>query len=67
MAGVTRRYAVDQSVSIDATGAGDAFMAAFTANLVGGAPNGEAIRAAQANAVRAIQRSGGYESMPSRT
>jgi ribokinase len=66
-AGATCRYAAQQAVTIDATGAGDAFMAAFTANLVARAPNSDAIRAAQANAGRAIQRTGGYESMPTRT
>jgi ribokinase len=66
-AGATHQYAAEQTPTVDTTGAGDAFMAAFAANLVSGAPNREAIRAAQANAVQAIQRPGGYESMPLRT
>jgi ribokinase len=66
-AGVSRRYAADQTVAVDTTGAGDAFVAAFAANLVGGAPDDEAIRAAQTSAARAVRRAGGYASMPSRT
>jgi ribokinase len=65
-AGVTRRYAAEQTSAVDTTGAGDAFMAALTASLVTGALGSEAIRAAQVNAAQAIQRAGGYKSMPSR-
>jgi ribokinase len=63
-AGITCRYAAEQATTIDATGAGDAFMAAFTANLVGGTSNDEAIQTAQACAARAVQSVGGYRSMP---
>jgi ribokinase len=64
-AGVTHRYSAEQAAAVDTTGAGDAFMASFTANLVGGAPDSEAIRAAQASAARAIKRAGGHDSMSS--
>jgi ribokinase len=64
-AGVTHRYAVDTSVAVDTTGAGDAFMASLAACLVAGAPNSEAIHAAQSNAASAIQVTGGHDSMPS--
>ena len=62
-AGVTHRYAAEQTTAVDTTGAGDAFMTALTANLVAGIPDSGAIRAAQTNALRAIKRAGGSESM----
>ena len=66
-AGVTHTYAAEHAMAVDATGAGDAFMAALTANLVAGVPGNQAIRLAQVSAARAVRRAGGYESMPSTT
>jgi ribokinase len=60
----TRRYPVEKVEAVDATGAGDAFMATFTANLVGGAPVPDAIHAAQSSAAWAVRHSGGLEAMP---
>jgi ribokinase len=63
--GSTHPYAVERMMAVDTTGAGDAFMAALTANLTAGAPTSEAIQAAQASGAQAVRQAGGYESMPS--
>jgi len=54
----------DEVAAVDTTGAGDAFAATFVAHLCAGATDEDAAHAAQAAAGQAIQRPGGYESMP---
>ncbi len=49
----------------DTTGAGDAFVATFAAQLSAGTAADDAVHAAQSAAAAAIQRPGGHESMPS--
>jgi ribokinase len=58
--GVTSTHAVEQADAVDTTGAGDAFMATFTAHLTAGRPMDDAISAAQAAAVFAIGRPGSH-------
>jgi len=62
--GGTWRYPAEKAEAVDATGAGDAFMAAFAARLVGGAPVPDAIEAAQSAAAWAVRHPGGHEAMP---
>jgi ribokinase len=62
-AGVTRSYAAEQTVAVDTTGAGDAFMAVFTANIIAGVSDSDAISVAQASAAQAIRQTGGHESI----
>jgi len=62
--GSSRRYPAHQTVAVDTTGASDAFTATLAAYLTACASEAEAVDAAQAAAARAIQRAGGYESMP---
>jgi ribokinase len=64
-AGGTRRYPVQKTAAVDATGASDAFTATFAAHLAAGAPEADAIHAAQSAAAWAIRHTGGHESMPS--
>jgi ribokinase len=63
-AGASRRYPAHQAVSVDTTGASDAFAASLAAHMVAGASEEEAIQAALAAAAWAIGRSGGHEAMP---
>ncbi|HVB41193.1 MAG TPA: PfkB family carbohydrate kinase [Streptosporangiaceae bacterium] len=58
-------YPAPEIVAVDTTGAGDAFVATFAAHLTSGATDEDAVNAAQSAAARAVQRSGGHESMPS--
>ena len=59
-----QRFPANEACPVDTTGASDAFAATFAANLIAGASEADAVRAAQVAAVQAIQRPGGYESMP---
>jgi ribokinase len=65
VAGASRHYPAHEIVAIDTTGAGDAFVATFAAQLAAGASEADAVHAGQAAAASAVQRAGGYESMPS--
>jgi ribokinase len=64
-ADVTRRYPGQKTEAVDTTGASDAFTATYTAHITAGAPEADAIQAAQSAAVWAIRHPGGHESMPS--
>jgi ribokinase len=64
-AGASREYPVQETVVVDTTGASDAFTAIFAAHLTSGAPDADAIHAAQAAAAWAVGHPGGHESMPS--
>jgi ribokinase len=64
-AGGSRRYSAHQAVSVDTTGASDAFAASLAAYMVAGASEAEAIQAALAAAAWAIGRPGGHDAMPS--
>jgi ribokinase len=64
IAGVSRHYPAHEIVAVDTTGAGDAFVATLAARLAAGASEADAIHAGQAAAAAAVQRAGGYESMP---
>ena len=65
-AGVTRRYPAPKAETVDTTGASDAFTATFAAHITAGAPEAEAIRAAQGAAAWAVGHPGGHKSMPRR-
>ena len=64
-AGASRRYPAHQAVSVDTTGASDAFAASLAAYMVAGVSEAEAIQAALAAAAWTIGRPGGHEAMPS--
>jgi ribokinase len=57
-------FPAEEVAVVDATGASDAFTATLAAHLTAGAPEAEAVDAAQRAAALAIQRPGGHESMP---
>ncbi len=59
-----RHYPAHAVVPVDTTGASDAFTATLAAFLTAGAPEVDAVDAAQRAAAAAISRTGGYESMP---
>lgn len=63
--GQSRRYPAPEVVPVDTTGAGDAFVATFTAHLTAGAAIEDAVSEGQSAAARAIQRPGAYESIRS--
>lgn len=50
--------------AVDATGAGDAFVASFAAGLAAGSPMTETIQLAQSAASWAVRNRGGYAAMP---
>lgn len=62
--GMSHRYPAPETFVVDVTGASDAFTATFAAQLTAGASPAEAVAVGQTAAARAIQRAGGYESMP---
>lgn len=62
--GESRQYAARHTVSIDSTGASDAFVSSLAAYMLGGASEAEAIEAGLAAAAWAVGHSGGHESMP---
>jgi ribokinase len=64
-AGTSHRYPARRAAVVDATGAGDAFMATFCAHIVEGTPLAGAVDAAQSAAAWAIGHPGGREAMPS--
>jgi ribokinase len=63
--GMTRRYPAPKAETVDTTGASDAFTATFAAYITAGAPEAEAIQAAQSAAAWAVGHPGGCHSMPS--
>ncbi len=64
-AGTSHRYPARRAAVVDATGAGDAFMATFCAHVVEGMAVADAVDAAQSAAAWAIGHPGGREAMPS--
>lgn len=63
-AGASHRYPARRAAVVDATGAGDAFMATFCAHVVEGMAVAGAVDAAQAAAAWAIGHPGGRDAMP---
>ena len=63
-AGVTWRYPVPETETVDTTGASDAFTATFAAHMAAGAPQDNAIQAAQSAAAWAVSHYGSHNSMP---
>jgi ribokinase len=64
-AGVTQCHPAPKAKAVDTTGASDAFTATFAAHITTGAPEAEAIQAAQTAAVWTVGHPGGHKSMPS--
>jgi ribokinase len=57
-------YLAHEVITVDTTGAGDAFAATFAAHLAAASPVADAVDAGQAAAAQAILRVGARESMP---